>query len=146
MTSNLLNSLTCYYSPIDFWSFIIGIMSSSWYAALVKYLVSYSRPTGLNGGSISIIRFQSISAKNGWFLISWIPFEPSLFLGSRFSSYSIKSWASGLIMPSSLPTGGYLIYLLTIFLKIFSGSSSLKGKTPVRNSYTITPKDQKSRA
>ena len=47
-------------------------------------------------------------------------------------------------MPSPSPIWGYCIFLANMFSKTLAGVSALNGKFPVKNSKTMTPRDQKS--
>lgn len=103
--------------------------------ALGKLLTSASLPAGRQGASSLIRVYQLTSAKKGCSLRSLIPFiAPRRFLGSLYKSCSRKSLASALISCSASPTGGHTISLCRMFLKIYSGESSLKGRFPVKNS------------
>lgn len=75
-----------------------------------------------------------------------MPSCPNLYLKSGFNNYFIKSNAlSDICVSGSSPISGHSILLSTIFENILSTVSSLNGGIPTRNSYNITPKDQKSK-
>ena len=79
-------------------------------------------------------------------MIFSVPSCPNRYLKSGFNSCFIKSNAlSEIYISGSSPISGHSILLSTILENILSTVSSLKGGIPTKNSYSITPNDQKSK-